>query len=112
MGQSLQFQLLLCSSLENSYSRDVCGKAFSQTANLAVHRRIHSGEKAYECVVCGRTFSHIGKLAVYPEFILVRNHINVLHVADPLLEVHNMEFIRELIRRENINVISMLRLVI
>ena len=112
MEQSLQFQLLLCSSLENSYSRDVCGKAFSQTANLAVHRRIHSGEKAYECVVCGRTFSHIGKLAVYPEFILVRNHINVLHVADPLLEVHNMEFIRELIRRENINVISMLRLVI
>lgn len=70
MGQSLQFQLLLCSSLESSYSRDVCGKAFSQTAKLAVHRKIHSGEKAYECVVCGKAFSHIGKLAVYPEFIL------------------------------------------
>jgi len=73
MGQSLQFQLLLCSSLESSYSRDVCGKAFSQTAKLAVHRKIHSGEKAYECVVCGKAFSHIGKLAVYPEFILERN---------------------------------------
>ena len=97
MGQSLQFQLLLCSSLESSYSRDVCGKAFSQTANLAVHRKIHSGEKAYECVVCGKAFSHIGKLTVYPKFILENNHINVLRVADPFLEVHNMEFIRELI---------------
>ena len=97
MGQSLQFQLLLCSSLENSFSRDVCGKPFSQTANLAINRRIHTGEKAYECVVCGKAFSHIGKLAVYPKFILENNHINVLRVADPLLEVHNMEFIRELI---------------
>ena len=31
------------------------------------------------------------------EFILEKNHINVLCVGDALLEVHNMEFIRELI---------------
>ena len=81
----------------NPFKLDGCGKAFSQTANLAVHWRTHIGEKAYECVVFGKAFSHIGKLAVYPEFILEKNHINVLCVGDALLEVHNMEFIRELI---------------
>ena len=54
-------------------------------------------ERKHMDVLSGKAFSHIGKLAVYPKFILERNCINVLCVADALLDVHNLEFIREFI---------------
>ena len=44
------------------------------------------------------------------EFILERNCVNVLCVADALLETHSLEFIREFIlERNHVNVISVAR---
>ncbi|XP_027628407.1 zinc finger protein 74 [Tupaia chinensis] len=34
-----------------------CGKAFPQSASLALHRRWHTREKAYKCGECGKAFT-------------------------------------------------------
>jgi hypothetical protein len=41
-----------------------CDKAFTRSSSLAVHKRIHSGEKRYVCKVqgCGKAFTQSGHL--------------------------------------------------
>ena len=40
-----------------------CGKAFTASRSLAVHMRVHSGERPYECSTCGKAFTQTGQLA-------------------------------------------------
>jgi KRAB domain-containing zinc finger protein len=47
---------------ERPYECSTCGKAFSRSGHLAVHMRVHSGERPYECSTCGKAFSGSGKL--------------------------------------------------
>ena len=57
-----------------------------------------------------RPLDRLQTLHFIRDFILERNHVNVLSVADALLETHSLEFIREfIVERNHINVISVAR---
>lgn len=42
-----------------------CGKAFSQSLDLVIHHRVHTGEKSYERHACGQTFSQSSHLVTH-----------------------------------------------
>ena len=50
---------------ERPYECSTCGKAFSTSGSLAVHMRVHSGERPHKCSTCGKAFSQASSLAVH-----------------------------------------------
>ena len=44
---------------------DVCGKTLASPTVLAVHRRIHTGQKPYTCYVCDKAFGDSSQIAAH-----------------------------------------------
>ncbi|KAI4810822.1 hypothetical protein KUCAC02_013751 [Chaenocephalus aceratus] len=53
------------SAEKKQFTCSVCKKAFSQSAYLKTHMRIHTGEKPFTCTVCKKAFPQRGHLKTH-----------------------------------------------
>ena len=67
------------------YRCNECDITFLQDSELIRHQRIHTGGKPYKCDMCDKALIKLQNLQCIGEFILQRNHINVMYVARPLV---------------------------
>lgn len=47
---------------EKLFSCDICGRHFTQAADVTRHTRVHTGERPYTCNICAKGFSQSGDL--------------------------------------------------
>ncbi|ALC48660.1 maker286 [Drosophila busckii] len=54
-----------CRQLSKSNICDVCGRSFSESYNLRIHKMTHTDERPHVCSVCGKGFRQQNKLRIH-----------------------------------------------
>lgn len=54
---------------EKPYKCDFCSSSFCRSSDLHCHRRTHTGEKPCLCTVCGKGFSRSNKLVRHMRYV-------------------------------------------
>ena len=50
---------------QNGYSCDICGKKYTRSHQLKIHKRSHEGKKPYQCEVCQKKFTDNSRLKAH-----------------------------------------------
>ncbi|XP_061672416.1 gastrula zinc finger protein XlCGF8.2DB-like [Syngnathoides biaculeatus] len=50
---------------EKPFPCSICGKRFTQKVNMLSHTRTHTGEKPFSCSVCRKTFAHKSNMVAH-----------------------------------------------
>lgn len=59
---------------DRPYACTTCGQAFSQSSDLTVHMRAHSGERPYTCTSCSKAFSKSSDLTRHRKNVHALDH--------------------------------------
>ncbi|KAB0353487.1 hypothetical protein FD755_023811, partial [Muntiacus reevesi] len=78
---------------KKTYSCNEHKMTFLQDSELTRHQRIYTGRKAYKCNIWSKAFNDKSTFLIR-EYILERNHINVMCVEKPLVKKQDIQFVR------------------